>query len=83
MAKEHDVPFYAAGGIDTEMPIAENIEIEMRDADEVLQFRGQRIAPHGYDALYPAFDITPSRFVTAIITRHGVRTPPFELKAKA
>ena len=77
LAHEHGIPFYAAGSIDPLSPAGAEIEIEMRGADEVLEFGGRRIAPDGCDALYPAFDVTPYRLVSAIITPQGIRTPPF------
>ena len=79
LAHEHGIPFYAAGSIDPLTPTGSEIEIEMRSADEVLEFGGKRIAPEGCDALYPAFDVTPHRLVSAIITPQGIRTPPFQL----
>jgi len=77
LAHEHGIPFYAAGSIDPLTPFGAEIEIEMRSAGEVLEYGGLRIAPDGCDALYPAFDVTPYRLVSAIITPQGVRTPPF------
>jgi len=77
LAHEHGIPFYAAGSIDPLTPTGAEIQIEMRGADEVLEFGGRRIAPDGCDALYPAFDVTPYRLVGAVITPQGTRTPPF------
>lgn len=76
-ARANAKPFYVsrAGGPDTESAGAEDVEIEMRDADEVLSFAGDRIAPHGVDALYPAFDITPPELVTRIVTDAGSFAP--------
>ena len=57
--------------------------IEQRSAEEVTHLRGRRIAPEGVSAAHPAFDVTPSRYVTAIITEQGVHTPPFEPALRA
>jgi methylthioribose-1-phosphate isomerase len=80
LAKEHGIPFYVAGSIDSETESGEGIRIEMRDATELLELKGQRIAPEGCDGFYPAFDITPARYVSAIITRQGIVRPPFDFR---
>ncbi|MBM7552081.1 S-methyl-5-thioribose-1-phosphate isomerase [Thalassobacillus pellis] len=80
-AKEHGIPFYTATSshtIDFDTPSGDAIEVEMRNSDEVVQIQGVRIAPEGTDALYPSFDITPSRLISGIITEKGVITVPFE-----
>jgi methylthioribose-1-phosphate isomerase len=80
-AKEHGVPFYAATSshtVDFHTASGAEIEVEMRHSDEVVQINGQRITPEGTEALYPAFDITPHRFITGIITEKGVITAPFQ-----
>lgn len=56
---------------------SEDVEIELRDEEEVLRFQGRRTAPRGIPALNPAFDITPPQYVTAIVTESGVVFPPY------
>jgi methylthioribose-1-phosphate isomerase len=80
MAKRHDIPFYVAAPISTlDLTITngDDIPIEERSGEEVLNIGGQRIAPEGAEARYPAFDVTPHSLVTAIITEHGIARPPF------
>jgi methylthioribose-1-phosphate isomerase len=80
LAARHDVPFYVVAPtstIDPATPTGDAIPIEERDADEVLAPQGMRLAPLGADAWNPAFDVTPSELVTAIITERGVRRPPY------
>ena len=85
-AAANDVPFYVAAPtstIDPCCPTGDDIPIEYRDEDEVLYVTGQndsgevcrvRIAHEGARAINPAFDVTPARYVTAVITQHGVHT---------
>ena len=80
MAREHGIPFYVAAPtstIDLELPTGAEIPIEERDGEEVLVIGGQRMAPEGVTAAYPAFDITPARLVTAIVTETGVAKAPY------
>jgi methylthioribose-1-phosphate isomerase len=80
LAREHGVPFYVAAPtstIDLEIQTGEEIPIEERDPLEVTHFAGRRIVPEGVPALHPAFDVTPSRLVTAIITEAGVARAPY------
>jgi methylthioribose-1-phosphate isomerase len=79
LAKEHAVPFYVAAPcstIDLALPTGKQIPIEERDPQEVLCFRGRPVAPEGSMAANPAFDVTPARFITAIITERGIARPP-------
>src|SRR5437868_566389 len=79
LAREHDVPFYVAAPISTlDLSIAsgDEILIEERPAEEVTHFRGLRIAPDVH-AAHPAFDVTPARFIAAIITERGIARAPF------
>jgi methylthioribose-1-phosphate isomerase len=81
LAREHGIPFYVAAPtstIDLQVASGAEIPIEQRNGDEVVIVNHQRIAPAGVGAAYPAFDVTPSRLVTAIITEHGVVRAPFE-----
>jgi len=81
LAKENGIPFYVAAPVSTlDLTLAsgDEIPIEERSPDEVTHLRGQAIAPDGSAALNPAFDVTPHRYVTAIITERGVARPPYE-----
>ena len=81
VAAENGVPFYVAAPtstIDRRVAHGDDIPIEERSADEVLTAGGVKIAPAGMIAFNPAFDVTPNRYITAIITEKGVATPPFE-----
>jgi methylthioribose-1-phosphate isomerase len=80
LADAHDIPFYVAAPtstVDLDAAAGQDIPIEQRDPDEVTQFGGVRTAPAGMSAANPAFDITPSRLVTAIITENGVARDPY------
>ena len=65
--------------IDLALENGSQIPIEERDPSEVLeiQFRGERVPPEGAHARNPAFDVTPNRLISAIITENGVVYPPF------
>ena len=81
LAKEHDIPFYVAAPISTvdlETPDGSKIPIEQRSAAEVTHIAGSRITPEGIQVENPAFDVTPAKYVTAIITEHGIARAPFE-----
>jgi methylthioribose-1-phosphate isomerase len=86
LAKENNVPFYVAAPISTldlSLASGDGIPIEQRAADEVTHFRGVPIAPEGTTVANPAFDVTPNRYVTAIVTERGVaRSPYLESLAK-
>lgn len=80
VAKENGVPFYSAvpsSTIDIKLPNGDAIPIEERDAREVTHIDGVPIAPEGVHVSNPAFDVTPNKYVTALITEHGVVRPPF------
>ena len=87
LAKENGVPFYVAAPtttIDLDCPDGSAIPIEERSSGEVLSFAGQSIAPEGVRARYAAFDVTPARYITAIVTDQGICRPPYlESLAKA
>ncbi|GAM09234.1 methylthioribose-1-phosphate isomerase [Geobacter sp. OR-1] len=75
LAKEHRIPFYVAAPISTldlTLDCGEKIPIEERPITEVTQIKGVQIAPEGVKVQNPAFDVTPARYVTAIITEKGV-----------
>lgn len=80
LAKENGVPFYVAAPmstIDFSLASGEQIPIEERSPSEVTSWRGLQTAPIGVAAAHPAFDVTPARYVTAIITERGVATAPY------
>jgi len=80
IAKENGVPFYPVvptSTIDLDLGRGELIPIEERPADEVLNAIDRPLAPPGTSALNPAFDVTPHRYVTGIVTECGIVYPPF------
>jgi len=81
LAKENGVPFYVAAPISTlDLKLASGgaIPIEQRAAAEVTHVFGQRVAPEGTSVENPAFDVTPARYVGAIVTEAGVARAPYE-----
>src|SRR5262249_14758355 len=80
LAKENGVPFYVAAPISTldlTLESGNQIPIEQRPAAEVTTVFGTRVAPDGAAVENPAFDVTPNRYVTAIITERGVARAPY------
>lgn len=80
LAKENNVPFYVAAPtstVDLSIASGEQIVIEERNPREVLYVGNTRIAPEGVAVANPAFDVTPHRYVTAIITENGVAREPY------
>ncbi len=80
LAKENNVPFYVAAPISTldlSLESGDQIPIEERASKEVTHVRGVCIAPDGIQVANPAFDVTPNRYVTAIITERGVARAPY------
>ncbi|MCL4466636.1 MAG: S-methyl-5-thioribose-1-phosphate isomerase [Chloroflexi bacterium] len=80
LAKENGVPFYVAAPlstVDMKLTSGAEIPIEQRNPEEVASFAGVRTAPVGARAAHPAFDVTPARYVTAIVTEVGVLRPPY------
>jgi len=78
LARENGIPFYVAAPtstIDWKCPTGADILIEERDEDEVRFIGGVRLAPRGARAANPAFDVTPARFITGIITEQGIVKP--------
>lgn len=78
VAKENDVPFYVAAPtstIDLSLPNGAKIPIEERSPQEVLQFAGTPVAPKESPARNPAFDVTPAKYITGIITERGILRP--------
>jgi methylthioribose-1-phosphate isomerase len=81
LAKENSVPFFVAAPVSTldlTLACGDLIPIEHRAAAEVTHVFGQPVAPLGAAAANPAFDVTPARYVTAIITENGVARAPYE-----
>jgi methylthioribose-1-phosphate isomerase len=79
LAREHGVPFYVAAPISTldlSLPSGEDIPIEERPAEEVTHIRGLKIAPD-VKVAHPAFDVTPARLISSIITERGIASPPY------
>jgi len=80
LAKEHKIPFYVAAPISTidlKIKSGDSIPIEERDIREVTHIKDVPIAPNAVKVKNPAFDVTPNRFVTAIITEKGIARKPF------
>ena len=85
LAKENKIPFYVAAPISTldlSLATGDDIPIEERHAHEVTHLNGHAIAPEGVKVRNPAFDVTPARFITAIITEKGVARCNFEQELK-
>lgn len=81
VAQDNDVPFYVVAPtstIDLDTPTGDDIPIEERDPREVSHVGEAMIIPEGVDVFNPAFDITPNRLVTAIVTEYGVVRPPYK-----
>jgi methylthioribose-1-phosphate isomerase len=80
LAKEHSIPFYVAAPwstVDMNMPSGEGIPIEQRSPREVTHYAGKQVAPNGVQVENPAFDVTPNRYVSAIITERGIARAPY------
>jgi methylthioribose-1-phosphate isomerase len=80
LAKEHGIPFYVAAPfntIDLATGSGKDIPIEERSAREVTHVRGVQVTPDGVGIANPAFDVTPAKYISAIITERGVLRAPF------
>lgn len=80
LAQANQVPFYVAAPASTfdfQLTTGAQIPIEEREPQEVTHFAGQSIAPPGVKVLNPAFDVTPAKYITSIITEMGLIKPPF------
>ncbi len=80
LAKEHGIPFYVAAPISTvdlETPDGSKIPIEQRNAREVTHIGGKQMVPDGVEVENPAFDVTPAKYVTAIVTERGIVKAPY------
>ncbi len=84
LAKTHKIPFYVAAPLssfDISLKSGDEIPIEERAPDEIKRIGNKQLAPSsGVNVFNPAFDVTPHRYITAIITEKGVITPPFQKK---
>jgi methylthioribose-1-phosphate isomerase len=81
LAREHGIPFYVAAPVSTfDLATASGaqIPIEERAPEEVTHHGGRRLAPAGVMVRNPAFDVTPHRYVTAIVCERGIARPPYE-----
>jgi methylthioribose-1-phosphate isomerase len=81
LAKEHGIPFYVAAPtstVDLATPDGSKIPIEQRNAREVTHIAGKQMVPDGVRVENPAFDVTPAKYVTAIITERGIARAPYE-----
>ncbi len=80
LAKEHGIPFYVAAPwstIDRATPNGDAIPIEERPHAEVTHHAGKQLTPNGVGICNPAFDVTPSKYITAIVTERGVLRAPY------
>ena len=85
LASENGIPFYVAAPtstIDLSLNSGEQIPIEERSPEEVTSIGGIRLAPKGVTAANPAFDVTPHRYITAIITEKGIIRKPYLRRLK-
>ncbi|HLN61917.1 MAG TPA: S-methyl-5-thioribose-1-phosphate isomerase [Symbiobacteriaceae bacterium] len=82
LAREHGIPFYVvapSSTVDLAIESGAEIEIEERKHEEVTHIGGVRIAPEGIGVANPAFDVTPAKYITGIITEAGIVYPPFRV----
>ena len=80
LAHAHAIPFYVVAPrstVDLARPDGDAIPIEQRGPDEVTTIRGVRVAPEGVRVANPAFDVTPARYISAILTESGIARPPY------
>jgi methylthioribose-1-phosphate isomerase len=85
LAREHSIPFYVAAPwstVDMNTPTGEQIPIEQRSHREVTHHAGKQVAPDGVLVENPAFDVTPGKYITAIVTERGIALPPFAASLK-
>jgi methylthioribose-1-phosphate isomerase len=81
LAKEHGIPFYVAAPISTvDLATSDGsgIPIEQRNGKEVTHIAGKQMVPDGVQVENPAFDVTPAKYVSAIITERGIAKAPYE-----
>jgi len=85
LAKVHNIPFYIAGPlstIDLDAATKEEIPIEERGAEEIINGFGKQTAPSGIKVYNPAFDVTPHDLIAGIITEKGIARPPYNISLK-
>jgi len=85
LAKEHNIPFYVAAPlstVDLNTPTGEQIPIEQRPQKEVTHHGGKQMAPDGVKVENPAFDVTPAKYVSAIVTERGIAKAPYDRSLK-
>lgn len=85
LARENGIPCYAVSPtstIDLSLATGDEIPIEERSPEEVTVIDGRRIAPEGVPVYNPAFDVTPHRYLTGIITENGIAYPPFGISLR-
>jgi methylthioribose-1-phosphate isomerase len=85
LSREHKIPFYVAAPISTiDLATADgdHIPIEERDQREVSHLGSARLTPEGAHIRNPAFDVTPHRYITGIITERGIFKPPYSESLK-
>ncbi|HEY6249033.1 MAG TPA: S-methyl-5-thioribose-1-phosphate isomerase [Candidatus Angelobacter sp.] len=85
LAREHGIPFYVAAPwstIDLKTPTGDQIPIEQRSPKEVTHHGGKQMAPDGVLVENPAFDVTPNKYVSAIITERGIARAPYSESLK-
>ncbi|HWG88419.1 MAG TPA: S-methyl-5-thioribose-1-phosphate isomerase [Candidatus Acidoferrales bacterium] len=85
LAKEHNIPFYVAAPlstVDLNTPTGEQIPIEQRSPREVTHHGGKQMAPDGVKVENPAFDVTPAKYVSAIVTERGIAKAPYDRSLK-
>ena len=81
LAKENGIPFYVAAPISTvdlACPSGDEIPIEQRNPKEVTHIAGKQMTPDGVSIENPAFDVTPAKYIAAIITEHGIARAPYQ-----
>ncbi len=86
LARAHSIPFYVVAPrstVDLSLASGKQIPIEQRNAEEITSIRGIAIAPAGVNVANPAFDVTPSSYITAIVTEIGIARPPYEQSLRA
>ena len=81
LAKEYNIPFYMfvpTSSLDLDTPTGDDIEIELRDGEEIYKLWYEKpMAPEGIKTYNPSFDVTPAEYITAIVTEKGIVRPPF------
>jgi methylthioribose-1-phosphate isomerase len=86
LAREHGLPFYVAAPLSTldlATPSGDGIQIEERGREEVATFAGRPVVPEGVPVRHPAFDVTPARLVSAIVTERGIARAPYDESLRA